>query len=120
VRAGCGAGDVVESVAEGGELALGGGIVVGVEDRVRRLYRGDGVLPRFGEVCGEPEAVGYLLVGKAFAEAVDGEVGGEFRAAVPDGVAGAVGVAGCGKAVADDVAALGAEARLDLDAEGLR
>lgn len=87
---------------------------------MRRLYRGDGVPPRLGGICREPGAVGYLLVGEAFAEAVGGEVGGELRAAVPDGFADAVGVAGCGEAVADHVAALGAEARLDLDAEGLQ
>lgn len=84
VRAGCGAGDVVEGVAESGELALGGRIVIGVEDRVRRLYRGDGVLPRLARICREPGAVGYLLVGETFAEPVNGEVGGELRAAVPD------------------------------------
>lgn len=65
--AGRGACDVVQGVAEGGQVALGGGIVSGVEDGACHLYGGGGVTPWVGGVRRIPRAVGYLLVKEAFA-----------------------------------------------------
>lgn len=50
VWAGRGAGDVVQGIAEGDQVALGGGIVTGVEGRVRRVYCGGGGPPWLGGI----------------------------------------------------------------------
>jgi hypothetical protein len=72
-----GEGQVVECVAESIQMSQGHGVVARVEGGVGVADGGLGAVPRFGWVYRLLGAVGQILGGKAFAEAVVGQVGSE-------------------------------------------
>lgn len=62
-----GEGQVVEDIAEGGQVGLGYGVVGGVDGCVGGVQSGCGPVPCLRRVHHLPGAVRHILVGEAFA-----------------------------------------------------
>jgi hypothetical protein len=122
---GCGGGGVVEEFAERCCLRLDRAVsplaALGflVEEALVEVAQGGvGMVPGAWSRGAGGGLVGDVVGGEAFAQAIDGQVGGEVGAAEVDRLTQGVGVVGCGQAVAGDVSGLRAHPVLDLDAEG--